>query len=249
MHGVCGGVKYRRRFADMENSQPATSVTLGPSGPTFRETVRRVRQQRGWTLKELSAALAPNAHPISQSALSKIENGTRRVDVDDAIALSAALGVPPNALLMPSTSDPRATVQLTGWGEERAFEVWRWAIEAVPLAGDGKEAESPGLPWWLEVSSRFALANLLPSSSPPRKGQITRTVKFTLEEDDPRIPFIVSGETLADSYQETPAGQKLQYGDMAGVNQAALERALRDAQSERASREEDDEHGEHQAEG
>ena len=216
MHGVCGGVKYRRRFADMENSQPATSVTLGPSGQTFRENVRRVRQQRGWTLKELSAALAANAHPISQSALSKIENGTRRVDVDDAIALSAALGVPPNALLMPSTSDPRATVQL---------------------------------PWWLEVSSRFALANLLPSSSPPRKGQITRTVKFTLEEDDPRIPFIVSGETLADSYQETPAGQELQYGDMAGVNQAALERALRDAQSERASREEDDEHGEHQAEG
>ena len=51
------------------------------------------------TQAELDAALATVGRPIIQSGISKIENGSRRVDVDDLVALALALGTTPHALL------------------------------------------------------------------------------------------------------------------------------------------------------
>jgi len=42
--------------------------------------------------------------PLGHSAVDQIEKGTRRVDVDDLMALAAALGVSPITLLMPGMS-------------------------------------------------------------------------------------------------------------------------------------------------
>lgn len=143
----------------MERPTPSTSVTLGPTGDTVRDNIRRIRQSRRWTLRDLAEKLADNGHPIAQSALSKIENGTRKVDVDDLMALSATLGVSPLTLLLANPADPRTTSSLTGWGSERAVDAWRWAVtgEAEPI---GVIAESDSLPWWIEATATFTLQGL-----------------------------------------------------------------------------------------
>lgn len=50
------------------------------------------------TLRDLSERLA-ETRPMGHSTLSEIENGARRVDVDDLVALATALDVTPYQLL------------------------------------------------------------------------------------------------------------------------------------------------------
>ena len=62
--------------------------------------------------------------PLAHSAVDQIEKGTRRVDVDDLIALAAALGVSPTTLLMPDTAEGDMPVSATGTGELRQESCW-----------------------------------------------------------------------------------------------------------------------------
>lgn len=99
---------------DMAESPPMgrKAIELGPTANTVSENVKRFRTElRGWTLAELSARMEAVGRPMTGNTLSTIENGTRRIDVDDLIALSAALEVSPAVLLMPhvtaeNTPDP-----------------------------------------------------------------------------------------------------------------------------------------------
>ena len=43
---------------------------------------------------------------MSVTTLSAIENGDRRADVDDLVAIAAALDISPAAMLMPAVADP-----------------------------------------------------------------------------------------------------------------------------------------------
>lgn len=68
---------------------PVRRVTLGPVGEVVRENVRTLR-----VAKELTQAQLANMADLPSQAVTEIENGARRVDVDDLIALAGALGVP-----------------------------------------------------------------------------------------------------------------------------------------------------------
>jgi transcriptional regulator with XRE-family HTH domain len=61
----------------------------------FVENVRKIRKARGLTAEAL-AALCPR---LDRAAISKIENGFRRVTLDDVAQLAAALQVQPDAML------------------------------------------------------------------------------------------------------------------------------------------------------
>lgn len=120
-------------------------IELGPTGRTVAANVKRLRGERGLTLRALSTALKDAGRPLSADALNKIENGApdtepskageakpvRRVDVDDLMALAVGLGVPVIALLMPASV--RGSVELTGAGEVDGKVAWRWAQGRVPL--------------------------------------------------------------------------------------------------------------------
>lgn len=88
------------------------AIELGPTATTVAGNVKRFRTSlRGWTLAELSDRMTEVGRPMTGNTLSAIETMTRRIDVDDLIALSAALEVSPAALLMPhvtadDTPDP-----------------------------------------------------------------------------------------------------------------------------------------------
>lgn len=104
-----------------------TRTHIGETGDLVRRRIKETRQHQRLSLAELSTRLTRAGHPILMSGLSKIENGGRRVDVDDLVAVAAALGVPPGVLLSPADaeSDP-ATVSRMDELDARlkALEAW-----------------------------------------------------------------------------------------------------------------------------
>jgi transcriptional regulator with XRE-family HTH domain len=106
------------------------SVNLGPIGQIVRQQVARWRGAMSITGQELSDRIGNDVRPLGRSAISEIERGDRRVDVDDLIALAAGLRVSPAQLLMPIGQDP---VPLAGFGDVPA-EIYReWVEHGTPL--------------------------------------------------------------------------------------------------------------------
>lgn len=110
-------------------------IELGWAGQVVRHNLPRYRKLRRMTLAELSARLDALARPMSVPTLSAVENGKRRIDVDDLVALALALDVIPTALLMPPADHPDARVEpfpgappgatAAGW--------WAWLAGRNPL--------------------------------------------------------------------------------------------------------------------
>lgn len=69
------------------------------AGENVRDNLLRIRQAHRLTYAEVSRTLEDLGRPIAPLGLSRIENGERRVDVDDLMALAEALGVEPDELL------------------------------------------------------------------------------------------------------------------------------------------------------
>lgn len=101
-------------------------VEQGEVGHLVAAQVRWERERKHLSLHQLSDRLAAIGRPILPSGLSKIEQGTRRVDVDDLVALADALGTVPGALLQ---GPLRESVGLT---EEQGV-IGKAAIDAVRL--------------------------------------------------------------------------------------------------------------------
>ncbi|MFF0184904.1 helix-turn-helix domain-containing protein [Streptomyces sp. NPDC005244] len=114
-------------------------IELSASGRAVAANVKRLRAARGMSLRALSESLGKIGRNLSTDAINKIENGSeknttkqiRRVDVDDLVALSIALGVSPATLLLPQ--DARGTAEVTGAGEVEATLAWRWVWCEEPL--------------------------------------------------------------------------------------------------------------------
>lgn len=75
-------------------------VEIGKMGEHVAATVGRLRRDRGWEQRELAERVTVVGRPMSSSLISKIESGARRVDVDDLVALAAALEVSPALLVL-----------------------------------------------------------------------------------------------------------------------------------------------------
>lgn len=104
------------------------------------ENVKRLRSSADWSLAQLSDRLAKVGRPIRATGLHRLENGKRRIDVDDLVALALAFNVSPITLLMPFTA--RGQVQLTETTEADALAAWDWMRGSRPLElpEEGEEA-------------------------------------------------------------------------------------------------------------
>lgn len=117
----------------------------GPIAERIARNVAELRTGRGMTLRELSVRMGEIGRPTLPTGIMKIEDGSRRVDVDDLVALAIALDVSPNRLLLPPEARTDQGVDLTPEvtipTEEAA---WRWAtgeyqpfpLDAPTPAGD-----------------------------------------------------------------------------------------------------------------
>lgn len=101
---------------------------IGKTGATVAANIKRLREDQ-FSLRELETKLEGLGVKISASGLQKIEAGTRRVDVDELMALAVALNVNPNVLLFPqddSCDDVSDKVTAMN-GEVSGDEIWDWA--------------------------------------------------------------------------------------------------------------------------
>jgi transcriptional regulator with XRE-family HTH domain len=122
---------------------------LGPTGDTVRQNIKRAREARGLSYAALSRMLAEAGRPIPTLGLSRIEEGQRRVDADDLVALAVALRVNPSALLLPPTVEGDA--DLTGRGTVPAVDAWDWADGNRPLVNPRDDDGTAGLDFLLHA--------------------------------------------------------------------------------------------------
>jgi transcriptional regulator with XRE-family HTH domain len=128
----------------------------GPSARRVAENVRLLRHARKDTVTtaELSRRLTALGQPIPDTGITKTEQGTRRVDVDDLVALAVALGVTPNTLLLPDVDYVGGTDfhDLTPAVNGTAGHLWEWAQGETPL-----HMHVPGSREWLGNEDHPAL--------------------------------------------------------------------------------------------
>jgi transcriptional regulator with XRE-family HTH domain len=74
---------------------------LGPAGNNLRRNIRRIREQYGWSYREVEERLSRVGRAIPAVELGWIDAGERRIDVDDLVALAAVFGLSVEELLQP----------------------------------------------------------------------------------------------------------------------------------------------------
>ena len=101
---------------------------MAPSA-VFAQRLRETRRARGITQSELAELMTARGRPMSQSALLRIEKGTRGLTLDEAIAFAALLPAVPANLLTPPDG---AIVMLTDAMGLRGGEMRDWLRTGDP---------------------------------------------------------------------------------------------------------------------
>lgn len=143
-------------------------------------------------MRELSARLTKLGRPILPSGITKIEQGTRRVDADDLVALAVALKVTPTRLLLgpPPTDGPHDPAHDEAWewvdwedsqGRKRQpiplirlapelalepWDAWPWALGEAPLGEIWRLPEEETVTFDEGEEERFRAENQLPRMRP-----------------------------------------------------------------------------------
>lgn len=74
-------------------------IIIGPNGRAVSAKILLLRRKRGLSQGDLSKLLKATNRPFLPNVISKIERGERRIDIDDLVAIAAALGVTSAQLL------------------------------------------------------------------------------------------------------------------------------------------------------
>ena len=67
----------------------------------FARRLKRFRERRGWTQHDLARELGVVGWTVDRAQIAKIETGTRRISLDEAVNIAWALGLPPALLYLP----------------------------------------------------------------------------------------------------------------------------------------------------
>lgn len=117
----------------MEPTEKQRGNAKGPTSYVVAANIRTIRQSRGLDLAGLSSKLTDGGWPIPVAALSRLENGQRRIDVDDLMSLAIALEVSPLALLLPHNGEIEG-FDVTGSLDPVAANVlWLWCLGEEPF--------------------------------------------------------------------------------------------------------------------
>lgn len=115
----------------MENVGKQRGNLKGPTSAVVADRVRSIRQARRMDLAALSDSLDLVGWSIPVAALSRLENGKRRIDVDDLLALAVALDVSPLELIFPAHANELDVIGTALPTELITEEVWAWGRESV----------------------------------------------------------------------------------------------------------------------
>ena len=160
-------------------SGPKRRVQLGATGEQVRSNVRRLRERLGLSQSQLARLTAENSRPLASTAINEIENGARRVDVDDLMALTGALGVNPNAVLMPDRVGDDHDVELSGIGTVNSSRAWQWARGYSPLRDDNPESPADHTADMGRATFRMRIE---PRALPPRHAVVADRAQWIREQ-------------------------------------------------------------------
>jgi transcriptional regulator with XRE-family HTH domain len=90
----------------------ARAVELGTVGWAVARNVKALREARGLTQTDVSDRMRVIGRPLLPTGVLKVEQGSRRVDVDDLVALALALDATPNDLLGPLDERDRSALHM-----------------------------------------------------------------------------------------------------------------------------------------
>lgn len=122
----------------MSERRQRTSIPLGKTTKTVASNIRQARERRGITQEDLSNEAKELGHPLEVPAIRAIENGRRRIDVDDLTVIAAILHVSPATLLK-----PLAGQSLTGVPDDtNTTDLVSWVLDRQALQADDEEAEA-----------------------------------------------------------------------------------------------------------
>jgi transcriptional regulator with XRE-family HTH domain len=122
------------------HNMAANEVAHGPVSRRVVENVQRLRRARGWSLERLSQELGRVGRPILSTGLNRLEQGRRRIDADDLVALAVVLDVSPLTLMLPF--EATGVVQVTKDLEAEALTAWSWMRGVSPLVSPADEDDS-----------------------------------------------------------------------------------------------------------
>jgi transcriptional regulator with XRE-family HTH domain len=89
----------------------ARAVELGEVGWAVAHNVKALREARKLTQTGVSDRMGAIGRPLQPTGVLKVEQGARRVDVDDLVALALVFDVPPDELLGPLAEGDRTGLQ------------------------------------------------------------------------------------------------------------------------------------------
>lgn len=133
----------------MEENLKKRGNPKGETSAVVATQVRKYRNARHLDLAGLSKELGRRRWPVSVAALSRLENRDRRIDVDDLMALAAALNISPLSLLF--SDEPGVTgtgiveevtrEELEAWGQHqtnllREARLGYWQGKVVEISHD-----------------------------------------------------------------------------------------------------------------
>lgn len=116
----------------------------------FRERVKALRNDRGWSQAELAHRVSELGEPMDQRIVSNIEAGSRAITLDEAFVFAAALNVPPPLLWLPLGFEDR--VEVTSKSKIHPHLALKWFRGNAALAstslhainhGEWREAQVP----------------------------------------------------------------------------------------------------------
>jgi 8-oxo-dGTP pyrophosphatase MutT (NUDIX family)/transcriptional regulator with XRE-family HTH domain len=171
------------------DEKPANASARNPLGSVGRyviENLKQLREERRLAYTELSARLEQLGRPIPTLGLSRIENGKRRVDADDLVALAIALGVNPSALLLPRSTGAEDEIELSPATRHLAWIVWQWADGQEPLP----ERNTPESDWVARRTSLPQVIDFMAYARPAWKAdvpQMNATVTARIEELEKQV--------------------------------------------------------------
>ena len=126
----------------MAGNQPAMPAP-GPLGRILAVNVDRLRQERNWSWRRLSAEMDKAGRPIPPLGLFRMAKGERRVDVDELAALAQVLGVTPDVLLSPPEAVKRDPGEIPAAVRE-ARNLVRRIEDLLEASGDPEAREMAG---------------------------------------------------------------------------------------------------------
>jgi transcriptional regulator with XRE-family HTH domain len=125
-----------------------------------RKRIRALRVAQGWSLEELASRAN-----ISQSSLSRIENGQRRLALDQLVTLARSLDTTLDQLVETATDDVVSSPvidsahHLMRWSvrSDPGVTVLRQRITAPPPANPARMRAHPGREWLVVLSGTAVL--------------------------------------------------------------------------------------------